>query len=102
MIESRFIPATLKSEAGQAFLSGLQPLKRFPGRMAVARAVCEGLALSDARGRLRISSCLAVLTVLEAEGRLRLPPEGAGKRVARTPRMVSAPVSAPVGLPSRV
>ena len=49
MPESLSIPAVLKSDAGQALLFGLQPLDRFPGRMAVARAVCEGLGLVDAQ-----------------------------------------------------
>ena len=95
----------LKSDAGQALLSGLQPLDRFPGRMAVARAVCEGLGLVDAQGRLRLSSCmaaLAALAALEAEGGFRLPPEGSGKGVARAPRMQLAPVAEAVGVPSRV
>ncbi len=69
--------------------------------MAVARAVCEGLGLADARGRPRVSSCLAALTALEAEGGIRLPASGAGKGVARVPRMLSEPVPLPVGLPSR-
>ena len=105
MPESLSIPAVLKSDAGQALLSGLQPLDRFPGRMAVARAVCEGLGLVDAQGRLRLSSCmaaLAALAALEAEGGFRLPPEGSGKGVARAPRMQLAPVAEAVGVPSRV
>ena len=68
MTESLSIPALLKSEAGQALLADLGPLDRFPGRMAVARAVCAGLGLADARGRLRISSCVAALAALESEG----------------------------------
>ena len=102
MTESLSIPAVLKSEAGRAFLAGLPPPARFPGRMAVAHAVCEGLGLVDARGRLRTSSCIAALAALEAEGAFRLPPEGSGKGVSRAPRMQSAPVAGPVGLPSRV
>ena len=66
MTESLSIPALLKSEAGQAFLAGLESLDRFPKRVAVARAVCVGLGLADARGRLRISSCIAALATLEA------------------------------------
>ncbi len=102
MTESLSIPALLKSEAGQAFLAGLEPLDRFPGRMAVARAVCEGLGLADARGRLRISSCVAALAALESEGGFRLPPEGSGTGVTRVPRMQSTPVAEPVGVPPRV
>ena len=70
--------------------------------MAFARAVCEGLGLADAQGRLRVSSCIAALVSLEAEGALRLPPEGCGKGVPRVPRMQSEPVAQPVGVPSRV
>ena len=102
MTESLSIPSVLKSEAGRTFLAGLPPPTRFPGRMAVAHAVCEGLGLVDAQGRLRTSSCMAALAALEAEGAFRLPPEGSGKGVARAPRMQSAPVAEPVGLPSRV
>ena len=102
MTESLSIPAVLKSEAGRAFLAGLPPPARFPGRMAVAQAVCEGLGLVDARGRLRTSSCMAALAALETEGAFRLPPEGPGKGVTRVPRMQSAPVAEPVGVPPRV
>ena len=101
MTESLSIPAVLKSEAGRTFLAGLPPPDRFPGRMAVARTVCEGLGFVDARGRLRVSSCVAALVALEAEGGFRLPGEGPGKGVARVPRMPSAAVVEPVGVPSR-
>ncbi len=102
MTESPSIPAVLKSEAGRAFLAGLPPPGRFPGRMAVARAVCEGLGLADALGRPRVASCMAALAALEAEGAFRLPPGGPGRGVLRAPRLQAAPVAAPVGLPSRV
>ena len=85
----------------QAFLSGLRPPDRFPGRMAVARAVCGGLCPFDVRGRPRIPGCMAALAALEAEGALRLPPEGSGKGVTRTPGMRSAPVAEPTGAPNR-
>ena len=42
MTESLSIPALLKSEAGQAFLASLEPLDRFPGRMAVAPSGLRG------------------------------------------------------------
>ncbi len=101
MTGSPSIPSVLKSEAGRAFLAGLPPPARFPGRMAVAQAVCEGLGLVDTRGRLRTSSCIAALAALEAEGAFRLPPGGPGRGVPRAPRLQAAPVAAPVGLPSR-
>ena len=44
---------------------------------------------------------MAALAALEAEGALRLPPEGSGKGVTRAPRMQSAPVAEPIGVPPR-
>ncbi|MCY4314633.1 MAG: DUF4338 domain-containing protein [Roseovarius sp.] len=45
---------------------------------------------------------MAALAALAAEGAPRLPPEGPGRGVSRSPRLQSASVAAPVGLPSRV
>ena len=102
MTESPSIPSILRSEVGRAFLADLPPPGSFPGRMAIARAVCEGLGLVDALGRPRVSSCMAALVTLEAEGVIRLPPEGPSGGVPRVPVMQAEPVAEPVGVPSRV
>ena len=101
MTTAASIPAVLKSESGRAFLASLPPPEQFPGRMAMARTICAGLGLVDARGRLREFSCIAALVALEAEGRFRLPPESPGKGGPRKPRMQDVPVPEPAGVPSR-
>ncbi|MCY3983441.1 MAG: hypothetical protein OXE85_05935 [Roseovarius sp.] len=68
MTGSPAIPAPLRSDAGRAFPGGLPPPDRFSGRMSVAAAVCDGPGPIDARGRPRVSSCMAAL---EAEGAAR-------------------------------
>ena len=87
MTESPFIPSILRSEAGRAFLADLPPSGSFSRRTAVARAVCDGLGLVNALGRPQVSSCMAALVTLEAEGIIQLPPEGPGGGVSRAPVM---------------
>ena len=102
MTESPFIPSILRSKAGRAFLADLPPSGSFSGRTAVARAVCDGLGLVNALGRPQVSSCMAALVTLEAEGIIQLPPEGPGGGVSRAPVIQAGPVAKPVGVPSRV
>ena len=102
MTESPSIPSVLRSETGRAFLANVPPSGSFPGRTAVARTVCGGLGLVDALERPRVSSCMAALVTLEAEGVIQLPPEGPGGGVQRAPVMQAEPVVKPVGVPSRV
>ena len=102
MTESFFIPTLLRSPGGLKVLAALPPAAAFPGRIAFAKRVCTELGLADRRGQLQIASCAAALAQLEAEGKITLPAEGAGKGIERTPKMQSSPVAPPVGLPAQV
>ena len=71
------------------------------GRTALARHLCEAFGFYTATGALRTSSCLHALTVLDGEGKIKLPPS-TRRPDCPNARSLSEPVPAPTGVPNRI
>ncbi len=102
MTTNHAIRSMLFSEHGRALVSTLAPAESFSGRSQMAREVCTLFGFVDARGELRVASCLTALRELEGAGGIRLPPAGRGAGVARRPQVLAEPVAAARGVPAHV
>lgn len=71
-------------------------------RLALARHLCEELALKDPRGKLRLAGVQKALRVLEAKGYWRLAKRRGVYGESWQPRRVGGPVTHPHGVPGRV
>ena len=80
------------SAEGREQLATLPATSSFSGRTEMAKAVCQLFDFTDARGELRVSSCLSVLRDLETASYIQLPPSGQLQGRSRTPRVLDAPV----------
>lgn len=73
------------------------------GRAALARHLCQQLALRDRLGKLRLAGVLKALRVLESRGRWRLPTHRTTSvRQRSRPRRLSTAVASPHQVPPRV
>ncbi len=71
-------------------------------RTRLAEELCRRFRLRDARGKLRVASCLRALRDLEHAGELVLPPRRIDRSDCWSPRRLSAAVPEPQGVPERV
>ncbi len=71
-------------------------------RTHFARWVCSRFHLEDARGELRVGSCLRALRDFEEEGRIELPERLLDINGAWKPRRLSQAVTEPSGVPDSV
>lgn len=71
-------------------------------RMRLAQWVCQKFRLRDARGTLRISSCVKALRDLERDGCFKLPPRIPKNSSPGRVRRLSGPVLEPKGVPGEV
>ena len=98
------IRTTLERPENLARLRGILASEAFPSRAAAGRRVCEAFGFRDAVGLLRMSSCMAALTVMERVDRVELPDgRRRGRRGRRgRPSGLGHPVPPPTGVPDRV
>ena len=76
--------------------------RAFSGRSELARALCEEYGFRDSKGRLQVTSCLAVLRDFERRGRIDLPAGQHGVASKRRPRRLPHPVPEPQEVPPTV
>ena len=103
MSTTQSIPATLKQSANLKRLSSLLAEQKFESRSAVVKRVCHEFGFHDESGRLRTSSCQAVLSELEQLGQVVLPaPSTRPPRNSGRPRGLEQPVPAPSAVPRQI
>ncbi len=99
MEAQRGILTTLRSALPT--LSAIVAAHQGKSRSALGVLVCEQFGFFDARGREQRATCMKALRVLEAEGRITLPPPQCAVPVS-SPRLLDAPVSDAVDMPEDV
>ena len=74
---------------------------RNKSRSAIGQLVCKAFGFYDARARPQWAGCMKALRTLESEHRIQLPAPQSSLQT-RGPRLLDAPVAAPVGVPDTV
>ena len=99
MMSQTQISRTLRGTAARSRIAAILSQEQFASRRALGRRLCEEFSFVDAAGRLQVSGCMAALAALSArDPQIVLPPAGTGPD--NTPRLLEAPVPAPVSVPA--